>query len=47
MLTENEFEEIKKSNEQFKKAEQVRMLIWAGFILVLILIAVLLLQFMK
>jgi hypothetical protein len=47
MVTPEEFEEIKKSNEQFKKTEQVRMLIWAGFILVLILIAVLLLQFSK
>jgi hypothetical protein len=36
MLTSEEFEEIKKSNEQFKKAEQIRMLIWAGFVAFLI-----------
>ncbi len=38
MLTEKEFEEIEKSNEQFKKDEQVRMLIWIGFVAFLIFV---------
>ena len=32
MPPKKEFKEIEKSNEQFKKDEQVRMLIWAGFV---------------
>ena len=32
MHSEKEFEEIEKSNEQFKKAEQVRMLIAIVFV---------------
>ena len=47
MLTPEELEEIEKSNEQFKKDEQVRMLIWIGFVVILFLIAVLILQFAK
>ena len=47
MLTEKEFEEIKKSNEQFKKDEQLRMMVWIGFAGVLFLIAILVLQFAK
>ncbi len=39
MLTPEEFEEIEKSNEQFKKAEQVRMLIAIAFVAFLFYIA--------
>ena len=47
MLTPEEFEEIEKSNEQFKKAEQMRMLIWAGFVAFFIFVGWLILQFEK
>ncbi len=47
MPPKKEFKEIEKSNEQFKKDEQVRMLIAIGFVAFLIYVAWLILQFTK